>query len=148
MKIEDVVVLNELSYTDSVDLERELDRMFYALGLDIEFSQHFLNRVLDDGQKGRRDSDHNSASRDTDVSKEEIVDAFSELKRKHGRRLYQAKNNPEKFVAVLKDVSSDLNIPFSIDYDRVNKKMHELRAITLMRKKNFHAKGGDAVLKV
>lgn len=146
MKI-DEVLLNELSYSDSVDLERKLDQMFRSLGLDVEFSQHFLNRVLDPDEKGRRDSDHNSAARDTDVTADEIVDAFSELKRKHGKRLYKARNNPREFVAVLKDVSSDLNIPFSIDYDRVKRKMHELKAITLMRKKNFRTKG-DEVLRV
>ena len=146
MKINDVLL--ELSHRDSVELERQLDKMFRNLGLDVEFSQHFLNRVLDPDEEGRRDSDHNSAARDTDVTPEEVMNAFAEMKKKYGRELWHARKNPEEFTAVLKDISSSLNIQFSIDYDKVGKKLHQLNAITLMKKKHFTPTGGDKLLKV
>lgn len=143
MKINDI--LTELSWDEAKRVEQYLDRMFKNLGLDVEFSKHFLDRVVDEDDYRR---DGYSSARDSDVSKEELIDAFTHLKQKYGRKLYMARKNPREFSAILKDVSTDLNIPFTIDYDKVEKKMHELRAITAMRKKHFVSNQGEPTLRV
>lgn len=127
----------EMPESDLQKAELAIDVMFRELGLDVQFSQHFKNRVLDNG----------SEARDTDVSAREVFRAFNALKVKYGERLMAASNNRKEFVAILKDMSTDLNIPFVIDYDRAYKGLHKLKATTLMRKRNFipNRDGGEVL---
>ena len=53
-----------------MDEELASDILFRDLVLDVQFSQHFKNRVLDNG----------SEARDTDVTAREIFRAFNALK--------------------------------------------------------------------
>ena len=143
MKIHNI--LKEMSHSDAVSTENALDMLFADIGLDVEFSKHFLNRTLDDGQKGRNDYHAHSKSREKDITKEEIINVFSELKKHYGKKLYDARNDANEFVGVRKDATTHLNIPFSIDYDKVYNKMHKLTAITVMRKDNFHVTNGTTL---
>lgn len=135
MKLVDILL--EMPPADLQKAELAIDIMFRDIGLDVQFSQHFKNRVLDDG----------SEARDTDVTAREIYKAFNALKIKYGERLMAASNNRKEFVAILKDMSTDLNIPFVIDYDRAYKGLHKLKATTLMRKRNFvpNRDGGEVL---
>lgn len=117
--------LTELqSPSEVVELERQLDAMFSTIGLDVEFSTHFIERLL---------------GRERQVTKEEIVNAFAQLKAKYKQRLLAAKKKPN-YEAVLKDFSNDLNIVFGIDGN-------EMTNITIKRKNpnEFHinVKGGE-----
>ena len=122
MKLND---LFEMSDNDLDRAEQAIDSMFRELGLDIIFTKHFRERTIGDG------------ARDADVTAKEVFSAFNKLKVRYGRELYAAKDNPEQFVGLLKDISTSINMPFSIDYDRVSKGLHNLRVVTVMRKKNF-----------
>jgi CRISPR/Cas system CSM-associated protein Csm2 small subunit len=117
----------EMSAPDLSNTENTVDAMFRDLGLDVIFTQHFKNRILDQGTEAR----------DIDVSSEEIVNAFAALKAQYGKALMKAKHNKEEFVGILKDISTKLNIPFAIDYDKIYSGLHKLTATTLMRKQNF-----------
>ena len=132
-------ILNEMPESDLQRAELAIDNMFRQLGLDVQFAQHFKNRVLDNG----------SEARDTDVTAKEIFKAFNSLKIKYGQKLINAKHNKAEFVAILKDMSTNLNIPFVIDYDRAYNGLHKLKATTLMRKRNFVPnKDGGEILPV
>ena len=126
--------LNEMAQRDLQSLEHIVDDMFRQIGLDVYFTNHFRQRILDNGREAR----------DTDVTPDEIYNAFKKMKMQYGSRLYDARTDPKEFIGILKDISTNLNIPFTIDYDKVHKGLHKLTAMTLMRKKHFvpNANGG------
>jgi hypothetical protein len=110
-------------------LDRELDKLFRPLGMDVRFSGHFKERLL---------------GRERRVSGDEVYQAFAQMKDKYENKLRQAKQSGD-YEAVLKDFSNDLNIVFGINNS------NKLDAVTIMQKdpNNFHInrRGGD-VLKV
>jgi hypothetical protein len=117
--------LNELkSPAEVTELEKQLDKLFRPLGLDVEFSRHFVERIL---------------QREKAVTIEEVTTAFSKLKKKYKNRLLKAKKKQD-YEAILKDFSNEINVVFSIDGD-------EMTAITIKSKdpSQFHAnkKGGE-----
>ena len=108
--------LYELTSTAEVnELERQLDKLMSTLGLDVEFTRHFIERIL---------------GRERGVSVEDIVRSFSQLKSKYKSRLLRAKKQPD-YSAVLRDFDQDLNIVFGI---KPVKDGHELVNITIKQK--------------
>lgn len=107
-----------------VQLEQILDKLFASLGLNVEFTRHFTERLL---------------GRESDVTIREVATSFDKLRKKYKQRLLSAKKKGH-YEAILKDFSSELNIVLGIDGD-------ELNAITIMRKNpnKFHSnsRGGD-----
>lgn len=117
--------LFELKTPDEVtELERQLDALMRPVGLDVEFSRHFIERIL---------------GREQRVTIDEVVNAFAKLKNKYKKRLLSAKRKAG-YEAVLKDFGNDLNIVFGIQGG-------ELTNITIKRKPpaSFHinTSGGD-----
>lgn len=101
-------------------LEKVLDQVFAKIGIDVEFTRHFLDRVNDDRNK-------------TQITVRELALLFKKTFQKYGKPI--AKLGPDA-QAVLKDLSSDINLPFVLNWNS-RSKMLELVAKTVMRKKNF-----------
>lgn len=101
--------------TEIQTLEQHLDQLMAPVGLDVEFSRHFVERLL---------------GREQRVTVEEIIDAFTKLKQKYKQRLKSAKNKPG-YEAILKDFDSDLNIVFGI---RADEPIPDLVNITIKKK--------------
>jgi hypothetical protein len=125
-----LIDLFEMSTQDLRDTQRALEWLFDDLKLDVVISTHFQSRVLD--------------NREQAVTKEEVINAFSKLKRKYGSLLVQAQHNHEHFVAVLKDMSTQLNIPFAIHFDHDNVPTYKMHLITIMRKNPGNFKANNA----
>jgi len=102
------------SPAEVIELERQLDALMRPVGLDVEFTRHFVERLL---------------GRERRVTADEITRAFDKLKKKYKKRLLAAKRK-NNFKALLRDLSADLNIAFAIKGD-------ELHNITIMRKADF-----------
>ena len=102
-------------------LEYYLDTLFSKLGMDVNFSHHFLDRVNDPRNKKQ-------------ITFSELVKLFKDEYLKYGKTIAQLGPDAE---AVLKDMSSDINVPFVLTWDRGNQEL-DLKAKTVMRKKNFH----------
>lgn len=119
MKLKDIII--EMSMVDLRSAEYAIEGLFKELALDVVWSTHFKERILD---------------REANMQAPELVDAFRKLKEKYGDRLQQARDDHERFVGVLKDISSELNIPFAIDFDRKDPRnnKYRMRGITIMRK--------------
>ena len=118
------LLLNELAdpqvtMGDLSALERVLDRLYRPLGIDIEFTKHFLDRV-NDARNGRQ------------ITVSELASLFAKEFSKHGDKLANAKENTE---AVLLDLSTDINVPFVIKHS--SRGGLELLSKTVMRKHNF-----------
>ena len=110
-------------------LEKSLDKLFKDVGIDVEFSRHFFDR-LNDKRNGKP------------IEFLELRDIFVKSYKKFKGIFKQLKPG---FEGVLNDVFSKLNIPFVIKYDRKNNEM-DLLAKTIMRKADF--KTSDPKLKV
>jgi len=113
--------LHEMSAQDLQDAERVIEYLFKHLNLDVVWTTHFKDRIQ---------------GRESDVTKYELAGAFQKMKEKYGERLLAARENHREFVGVLKDLATELNIPFAIDFDRKNSlnNKYKLRGITIMRK--------------
>lgn len=114
------------SPAELTELENQLDKLFYSLGLDVEFTTHFKERIL---------------GRERQVTIEEVIHSFELLKRKYKRKLINAKKEPH-YTAVLRDFDQDLNFVFGI---KQTKDGPELVNITIKQKdpSTFIATSGD-----
>ena len=99
-------------------LEKAVDNVFRRIGIDVEFTRHFLDRANDE-RNGKP------------ITIRELGRLFAKEYKRWGKPIAQMGPDTE---AVMKDLESDINIPFAL---RWNGKELELIAKTVMRKKNF-----------
>jgi hypothetical protein len=90
------------------------------LGIDIEITRHFLDRANDERNVRQ-------------ITLPELAVLFRDEYSKWGKKIAQLGPNAE---AVMKDMRSDINIPFALNWDPRNQEL-DLVAKTVMRKKNF-----------
>jgi hypothetical protein len=96
------------------------DDLFNNVGIDVEFSSHFLDR-LNDPRNGQ------------EIEPEELESLFQKTYNKYGQKLPNWRKGTE---AVITDFNSNINIPFVLNWNKMNKEF-ELVNKTIMRKKNF-----------
>jgi hypothetical protein len=101
-------------------LETYADKLFAAVGLDIEFSKHFFDQV-------------NNPRNLRPISDTELTDTFRKVYEKHGKKIAQLGPDAQ---AVIVDMQKDINIPFVLQYDNRTQQL-ELISKTIMRKRNF-----------
>ena len=109
----------KLNISDLNTVERYADRLFAKVGLDVEFTRHFLDRV-NDARNGKQ------------ITQAELVRLFKQSMSKHKQSFQNLSKGAE---AVLNDIKTDINMPFAIKVD--NKGELDMVAKTIMRKKNF-----------
>jgi len=115
------VYIREQITRDQLDqVEKFADKIFKKFNIDIEFTRHFFDRV-------------NDARNGKDISSAELISLFRKTHKKRGKEL--AKSEPD-MQAVIKDMSSDINMPFILKWDSRNNEW-DLVAKTVMRKKDF-----------
>ncbi len=112
------VIKEEITKPQLDSIEKYADGLFNKLGIDIEFTRHFLDRV-------------NDKRNIKPISVPELVGMFKRLHRKHGKPLSKVDDD---FNAVVKDFNNNINIPFAIN---VTDDDIEMYAKTVMRKKDF-----------
>ena len=110
----------QVSKSDLDGVEKFADRLFAKVGIDVEFTRHFLDRVNDERNKKL-------------ITTAELTRLFKQTYNKHGKKIPQLGPDAE---AVLKDMQTDINMPFVLKYDR-NSQEFDLVAKTVMRKKGF-----------
>jgi hypothetical protein len=115
-------LLNEIvTQSDLDNIESYLDKLFAAVGIDIEFSSHFVSRVND--VRNRKQ-----------ISVDELEDLFIKTYEEYGSDIPNLGSDAE---AVIVDMESDINVPFVLKYNSTTKKI-ELISKTIMRKANFY----------
>ena len=114
---------------DLKEVEKVADTLFHQIGLDLEFTKHFLDRC-------------NDPRNGTEISVRELISFFTKVYYKAQIPIKKLSPGQE---AVLADSRNFLNVPFIIQYD---KKKGELQMVakTIMRKKNFGSP--DPIFKV
>jgi len=108
----------KVTKSDLDQLERYADKIFAKVGIDVEFTRHFLDRVNDPRNK-------------KPINMPELTRLFKQSYKKYGKKI--AKLGPDA-EAVINDMKSDINMPFVL-----NLKGGELELVakTIMRKKDF-----------
>ncbi len=112
-------ISEEITKNDLDQIEKYADKLFAAVGIDIEFTRHFLDRV-------------NDARNKKPINSAELIRLFRLTYKKYGKKI--PKMNPDA-EAVISDMETDVNMPFVLNLDKDG--MLDLVAKTVMRKKDF-----------
>ena len=108
----------QLSRADLDNVEKYADRLYKSVGIDVEFTKHFLDRV-------------NDARNKTQITVSELIRMFKQSYKMYGKKIARLGPDAE---AVLNDMQTDVNMPFVLKWDG---KELDLVAKTVMRKKDF-----------
>ena len=108
----------EITKQDLDGVEKYADRLYKAVGIDVEFTRHFLDRVNDTRNKKQ-------------ITVAELIRLFKQSYKKYGKKI--AKLGPDA-EAVINDMQTDVNMPVVLKWDG---KELDLVAKTVMRKKDF-----------
>jgi len=140
MKVSDLL---EMSQEDMNNIEFEIRKSFATIGIIVNFSKHFGDRIADEAvdEKGYR--------RDT-VTSDELFKTFRALKANHKAIFAEAGNfNDEvkrgEFEGVIMDTFRKINVPFTLEFDK-KKGKYILTCKTIMKKPNFVPKPKDHVI--
>ena len=107
-----------ITRSDLAQIEKYADKLFAKVGIDVEFTKHFLDRVNDERNKKQ-------------ITPAELTRIFKQIYSKHGKPIARLGPDAE---AVMKDMRTDINMPFVL---KLAGKELELVAKTIMRKKDF-----------
>jgi hypothetical protein len=109
----------QVKKSDLDQIEKYADRIFAAVGIDVEFTRHFLDRV-------------NDARNIKQITPSELTRLFKQSFKKYGKKISKLGDDAQ---AVINDMKTNINMPFVLNKTRGGEL--ELVAKTVMRKKNF-----------
>ena len=111
-----------ITQSDLNQVEKFADRLFAKVGIDVEFTRHFMDRV-------------NDARNKKEITPSELTRLFKQSYSKYGKKIAQLGPDAE---AVINDMRTNINMPFVL-----NLKGNELELVakTVMRKKDFKTSG-------
>ena len=110
-------LLEDITQPELDHVEQVADALWAKLGIDVEFTRHFFDRVNDE-RNG------------SPITADELVAMFQKEFRTNGIQI----SNMRRPEAVLKDLLSSINIPFVLKKTGDQK---QLVGKTVMRKRNF-----------
>jgi len=105
---------------DIKQLETFADRIFADVGIDVEFTKHFMDRV-------------NSERNAKPIVPAELTRLFKQERKRYGKPIAQMGPDSE---AVMRDLQTNINVPFALVLDKDNDEL-DLIAKTIMRKSDF-----------
>ena len=108
----------KITPSDLKVLEKYADRLFAKVGIDVNFTRHFLDRV-------------NDSRNNKQITSSELTRLFKQSYQKYGKKIASLGKDAQ---AVINDMKNDINMPFVLKWDG---KELDLIAKTIMRKKNF-----------
>ena len=109
----------KISKSDLDNVEKYADRLYKSVGIDVEFTRHFLDRV-------------NDARNKKQITVDELIRMFKQSYKRYGKKI--ATLGLQMLKPVLNDMQTDVNMPFVLKWDG---KELDLVAKTVMRKSNF-----------
>ena len=116
---------------DIAQLEKFADRLFGKVGIDVEFTKHFMDRV-------------NDIRNQKPITMSELTRLFKQEYKRWGKPIAQMGPDSQ---AVMKDLQTDINLPFVLKWDEDNNEL-DLIAKTVMRKADFKTPNKEFPLKI
>jgi hypothetical protein len=92
----------DISKSDLDQIEKYADKLFLSVGIDIEFTRHFLDRVNDSRNK-------------KPITSAELIRLFRLTYKKYGKKIPKMGADSQ---AVIHDMETDVNMPFVLNLDR------------------------------
>jgi len=120
IKLKDLIQ-EDISMSQLNQVEKHLDKIWAKVGIDVEFTRHFHDRVNDERNK-------------KPISTAELIRIYREIYKKYGKPISKLSRGTE---ILLKDMSTDINVPVVLKWDG---KELDMIAKTVMRKKNFKSR--------
>ena len=120
IKLKDLIN-EDISMSQLNQVEKHLDKIWAKVGIDVEFTRHFHDRV-------------NDARNGKPINTAELLRIYKQIYKKYGKPISKLSNGVN---ILLKDMSTDINVPVVLSW---NGKELEMRAKTIMRKKNFKSR--------
>ncbi len=117
IKLKDLL-LEDVSQSELNQVEKYLDKIWGSVGIDVEFTRHFMDRV-------------NDARNKKPISPAELIRIYRKIYKKYAKPISKI---PDGVNILLKDMGTDINVPVVL---RWNGKELEMIAKTIMRKKDF-----------
>ena len=111
---------NGINKVDIQQLETFADKLFGKVGIDVEFTRHFMDRV-------------NDIRNQKPITMSELTRLFKQEYKRWGKPIAQMGPDSQ---AVMKDLQTDINLPFVLKWDDDNQEL-DLIAKTVMRKSDF-----------
>ena len=118
IKLKDLIF--EISQSELNQVEKYLDKVWARVGIDVEFTKHFHDRVNDERNI-------------KPISTAEVIKIFRQVYKKFGKQIASL---PDGVNVLFKDMQTDINVPVVLKYDKRNKEI-DMISKTVMRKKNF-----------
>ena len=84
-----------ITKSDIDQLEKYADRIFKSVGIDVNFTRHFVDRA-------------NDARNKKDITPSELTRLFKQSYKKYGKKIAQLGPDAE---AVINDMKTDINMP-------------------------------------
>lgn len=109
----------KVTQKDLDQVEKYADKLFAKVGIDVEFTKHFHQRINDTRNK-------------KPITTSELIRIFKQTYKKYGKIIPSLGPDAQ---AVLKDMQNDINVPFVLNVDKDG--MLDLVSKTIMRKKDF-----------
>lgn len=123
-------VLKEfISDRELSQVEDYADDLFNPIGIDVEFTEHFKDRLNDPRNRKQIETD-------------ELKDLFRKLYLKYGQKLPNFRKGTD---AIVSDMNTNIHIPFEMRWDKERKEFDMMNK-TIMRTKKFFSQ--DMPLKV
>lgn len=122
---------NPLTQADLDQLEKFADKLFNKIGIDVNFTRHFLDRVNDERNRKQ-------------ITSAELTRLFKQEYRRWGKPIAGLGADAQ---AIMKDMQTNINVPFVLKYDRRNNEL-DLIAKTVMRKPNFKSNAGEPIFPI
>ena len=119
IKLKDLIK-EDISMSQLNQVEKHLDKIWAKVGIDVEFTKHFHDRV-------------NDARNKKPISTAEVIKIFRQVYRKFGKHIASL---PDGVNVLFKDMQTDINVPVVLRYDNKNKEI-DMISKTVMRKKDF-----------
>ena len=115
------LIKEDISMSQLNQVEKHLDKIWAKVGIDVEFTRHFHDRV-------------NDARNKKPINTAELIRIYREIYKKYGKPISKLNRGTE---ILLKDMSTDINVPVVLKWDG---KEIDMIAKTVMRKKNFKSR--------
>lgn len=103
-------------------IEKAFDKLFATVGINVEFTKHFIDRV-------------NDTRNVPEITVDDLIEIFGDAYKKHGKAIPKLGKDAQ---AVLRDIETDVNIPFVLVWNSRTQEF-DMVSKTIMRKRNFQS---------
>ncbi len=113
-------LIEQLGWSDITTLGKYVDKFFKSLGINVQFTKHFLDQA-------------NAERNEPEINIDELKRLFNKAFKQHGKKIKKLRDGTQ---AVIRDAVTDVNVPFVFEWNPKSGKF-DLVPKSVMRKRGF-----------